>query len=296
MVSLGAIVTDVAKAEPADYGLLNPAVTVITDDSPHWINGFSYPTLECSTEVTLRAICNNTVSVSAVEAGGTGLYGKTIPFAIETSFKCSTMGMTPQEVEDIARDRLEVCTPKALEYEFWTGSLARAAAADASWDELEDGPYPNRYLASDDSIDVTPTPGTGVRAKHALALLEGALADCGCGVKGMVHVTHEVASVLNIKGTDGVMKTALNNVIIAGAGYTGSGPGDVAPGAGKVWMYATGPVTVRLGAQDVFPTKTGQSVNIATNETLITAERPGAATWGSCCHYAVLVDLSLDYA
>lgn len=298
MSTIGAVVTDNTPAEPAEYGLLSSATSVIEDSSAHWINKFDYETLDCSATVHLESIHNNSIQVTGVvQPSEGGLYRTYYPFDVVTEFQHSTMGRTPEEVKDIVLDNARVCAQKAIEFEFWTGSLAKAYEASDDWDvdPNADGPFPNRYLASESAVDVTPTPGTGVRAKHAVALLEKALGDCGCGTKGTIHLTREVASVVNRKGENGRMETNLGTTIIAGVGYTGSGP-DGSPASGtEVWAYATGPVTVRLGDLEVIPDKPSQAADIRVNTLKYIAQQPAAVTWNSCCHHAVLVDLSLDY-
>lgn len=295
MPALSKVVRDTTPIEPAEYGLLSSA-TRVTELSDQEINGILYETTECSSTVHLEAICNSSTQVSVVEDSDGSSYRSYYPFDIVTEYSCSTMGMPLGEVEELVKSHAEACAQKALEYEFWTGSLAKEIAESDDWDSGTDGAYPNRYLASSAANDVTPTPGTGVRAKQAVALLEQALADCGCGSKGTIHVTREVASVLNRNPKDGLLSTNLGTHIIAGVGYTGTGPDGTDPGGTEVWAYATGPVTVRLGDVVVTPGEKSQAVNIQDNTTKYYAQQPAAVTWDSCCHAAVLVDLSLDYA
>ena len=295
MPALSTVVSDATPIEPAEYGLLSSA-THVTELSDHGINGIDYETSECASTVHLEAICNSSTQVSVVADSDGSLYRKYFPFDIVTEYSCSTMGTSPEEVENLVKEHAEACAQKALEFEFWTGSLAKAVAESDDWDSGTDGAYPNRYLASSAATDVTPTPGTGVRVKHAIALLEKALADCGCGSKGTIHLTREVASVLNRNPKEGLLSTNLGTNIIAGVGYEGTGPDGTDPGGTEVWAYATGPVTVRLGDVVVTPGEKSQAINIQDNTTKYYAQQPAAVTWDSCCHAAVLVDLSLDYA
>jgi len=289
-------IQDNTSAEPAPYGLLSPATTVVHDHTDHWAGGFDYQTDDCGVEVTLLGTCSSSVSATAVEDNGSPIFRSYIPFEVQVAVKCSTMGTTPEEQEKRARDALKACAQKAIEFEFWTGTLAKVAAADPSWDVDTKGAYPNRYLASSDALDVTPTPGTGVKSKQGLALLEQALADCGCGIQGTIHAPRDVASALGIKPKDDRIYTNLGNLVVAGAGYSNTGPDGTPAGAGKKWMYATGPVTVRLGDPMVVPDKQSQAVDIQKNTIVYRASQPAAVTWNSCCHAAVLVDLALDYS
>jgi len=290
----GAVVKDNATPEPALYGLLSSAVTVVNDTSEHWQNGFFYETLDCLSEVKLTSICNAAASVTAIEPSGADSFRRYDTFNVQTMFKCSSMSRRPEEVAEIAERAAEACVQKALEQEFWGGALAKVAAED--WNANNDEEYPNRYLASENAVDVTPTPGTGVKAKYALALLERALGDCGCGISGTIHVTRDVATTLGLKDKGGHLVTSLGNAVVAGTGYSGIGPDGYPAPAGKVWAYATGPVTVRLGARELSPIEYTAADIANTNTVIYQVDQVAAVTWNSCCHYAVLVDLSLDYS
>lgn len=289
-MALGDVLTDVAQAEPALYGILSSAATVVEDNSGHWTRGAEFLTPDCSSDVNLTTICNTSVTVSAIDGVGGTPFAEYFPFAIQTSFKCSTMSLKPDEVRDQAVRALDLCTQKAIEYELWTGSLAKAA--DVSYA----GNYPNRYLASTNAVNVTPTPGTPVKTKFGLALLERAIANCGCGIRGTIHAPRDVASALNLKAKDGHLETSLGNLVIAGSGYTGTAPNGTQPSGTQSWMYATGPVTVRLGPIEITPGEVAQSVNTSINETTYYTERVAAPLLDSCCIHAVLVDLALDYS
>lgn len=289
-MAFGAVITDVTPAEPALYGILSSAVTVVEDLDGHWTRGVEFLTPDCQSDVTLTTICNTTVSVSAVDGVGGTPFDEYYPFAVQTSFRCSTMSLKPEEVEEQARRALELCTQKAVEYELWTGALAKAA------DVPFVGAYPNRYLASTESVDVTPTPGTAVKTKFGLALLERAIGNCGCGVRGTIHAPRDVASSLGLKAVDGHLETSLGTKVVAGVGYTGTSPTGSQPTGTQAWMYATGPVTVRLGPIEITPGEEAQSVNTSINETVYYAERIAAPLLDSCCVHAVLVDLALDYS
>jgi hypothetical protein len=85
-------------------------------------------------------------------------------------------------------------------------------------------------------------------------------------------------------------------VLVADCGYDGYGPADAdeepnAPAHGTLWIYATGPLTVRysLGA----PIGTVEEVAAyfhPYNNTVAMVPAIGMATWG-CCHAAVAVDV-----
>lgn len=279
-----------AALEPAPYGLLNSKTLV--DERARWEGGFEQESEACNTRIRLLDICMTSVTASAVDPVGDRSLGEYRPFAVQTTVKCSTFGFKAHDYEKHAVRALEASQGKGVELEFWEGRLAQAATAEAPTD-----PNPNRYLASNTAVDVTPTAGTPIKVRYGLALLEGALADTGHGGPGFIHATREVASTLPVKDkdNDGVLTTTLGNYVVAGVGYTGTGPDGTMPSSG-VWMYATGPVMVRLGEVSVTPDNFEQSVDSSVNTIEASAERPAAVVWDGCTHFAVLVDLSLDYA
>jgi len=297
MATNNGMVTDLAATEPSDFGVLSPAVQVVEDGSLNWSSGIDFPSVNCGTNIRLSAICSAASGVDVVEAEDGALYRRYLPFAIETTFKCSTFGIDARDDWQIARTFMEAAQQKAIEYELWTGELSKQQAALWGDPAQHNGEsFPNRWLASSGAKDVTPTPGTAVKAKFGLALLEDALGDCGAGIKGTIHATRGVASALGLKDKNGALRTTLGNSVIAGAGYDGRGPTGAQPPGTSVWLYATGPVSVRLGDIVSTPDRRNQAVDIRNNAVQVYASRPAAVTWDSCCHFAVLVDLSLDYS
>lgn len=276
--------------EPSLYGLVNPKTLV--EESQRWISGFEQESIACMANVTLLDTCNSGIAEEVIERSGSRGLGEYLPFTIQAEVECSVMGGIREDWEQNALDALRACRQKAVEIEFWEGRLARAANTD------DPGSNPNRFLANGDSTDVTPSPGTAVRARYGLALLEGALADAGCGGRGFIHAPVSVASVLPLKDRtgEGILTTTIGNYVIAGDGYTGTGTDGAATSGSSVWLYATGPVYVRLGDEQVVDPDMRRSINTTTNDIRVTAEQEAAVVWDGCAHFRVLVDLALDYA
>lgn len=287
MARLRSIVVS-TPVEPAPYGLLNPAFGVPGDAEGRWENGFSLESEACNVTVKNKDLCDNNNQVTVVNRPRNVALRSFDhdPITIEVTDGCSTFGLKPQDRMDRIERQLDAATQIALENEFWTGAVAKAATPD----------LPNRYLASTAATDVTPTPGTAIKVKFGLALLEGALGSCELGISGVIHADRETASVLPLRDDGGVLKTTLMNSVVAGSGYPGTGPTGAAPTGTQRWMYATGPVMVQLGRKYFTPDNINQAVNVTINDVALKAERTAAATWDGCCHFAVLVDLALDYA
>jgi hypothetical protein len=278
MATLADTVTGNATGVLAPYGLLSPAVKVIEDNSPHWQNGIQYETLGCSGTTSVHSICVS-ASASINEASGEP-YRSYKPFEVRTTFSCSTRSRTAEELEDMARNELDIIVQKAIEREFLTGTLAEA-------ENTASGEGTNRYLSDSEAVSVTSAP---VKLKQALAMLEDAIAYTGNGAQGLLHVPRSVASVDGLKPDgNGVLRSNIDTPVVAGVGYS------PAPGETEVTIYATGPVTVRLGEIVVIPEEKSQAIDRKVNTTTYTATRSVAVTWDSCVHFSAQVDLTLDY-
>lgn len=274
--------------EASPFGILSPATTVIERHDDYWISSFDYEIKDARIKVDNAVILGKTTPseiVSIVPNTG-NTYGHYFPFDIEAEVEHSTLGVSPEEIEADAKRALDIVSQKAIETEFWTGGIAKLLT------ETND----NRYLASTNSQDVTPTPGTAVKPRYGLALLEGALGGATIGSIGTIHAPRAVAGVLKLEQDSSTLFTKLGNTVVAGTGYSKIGPTGVAAGANQYWMYATGPVTVILGDMNVTPGKVYQAIDTGVNTIKYYVDRPAAVTWSTSNVYAVLVDLTLDYA
>jgi len=279
-----------AGLEVAPYGILSPATTTYHEKDSFWTSGLTYEAMDAGIVVTNGSIFGLSPSqtVSVVDNSDTTpeRFKTYYPFDITATVKVSTMGTNPDEIEASAKRALDIVTQKAIEAEFWSGDVAKLLTSDND----------NRYLASAQTVDVTPTSGTAVKVWYGLALLEQAISDSPVGAHGVIHTPRDVATTLRLENDGSVLKTVLGTPVVAGVGYSKKGPnGAVAP-SGKAWMYATGPVSVRLGPLTVTPDKLNQAINTRINEIQYYVDRPAAVTWSTTDSYAVLVDLTLDYA
>lgn len=205
-------------------------------------------------------------------------------FLAATARRCATLAVDSEvfSVRDRALAALDIDRHRQLEAEFWTGTEAVAAG----WD-LPDGAVAGQpYLASPDATIVDQS---GLPVVHAFAELVQALAECGIG-RGFVHVSRRAhvhlvdAGVIRREGSS--WRDPADNIVVAGAGYDGSGPsGD--PGE---WMYATGPVEVRWGTPMVLGVDDVE-IDRTINERVVRAQQYGGAWFDPCCHLAILTDL-----
>lgn len=271
----------------APYGILSPATT-LKELSPGSEAGFTYAISDAGVVVKNQTL-NGGGSESSTVVDNTENrtnFGFYYPFDIEASFTASTMGTRPEDVLETASAALEMVAQKAIESEFWHGVIAKSLT------KAND----NRFLSRETAFDVTPTAGTAVKVRYGQALLEEALGEATLGSVGVIHAPKLIASVLQTSDKDGALTTNLGTPVVAGSGYSEIGPdGELAP-TGSAWMYATGPITVHLGGITVVPEKLNQSVDSMNNTTTYYVNRPAAVTWSTTHLYAVLVDLTLDYA
>lgn len=153
-----------------------------------------------------------------------------------------------------------------------------------------------RHLAlADDSVDITPTPGTPVHVVDALGLLER-YAGSHYGGRPILHADRRMTTVLGAQGAvkrDGTrLETTLGSYVAAGAGYDAlRSPDDADPSAGNAWMYVTGAVLVHRQADiDVFGpfmSRFSGATDEATNDTTVRAQRGFILGW-ECITAAVL--------
>lgn len=285
------------QPQETPYGILSPAVTVVTEEGNEWLAGFPYTTADAATSVTIEPIIGGEITdgYKAVEADPSKpVVRHYLPFSVKAYVKASTLGTNVDELQEMADRALDVVMQKSIETEFWNGTLAKKLTDPSSGRKRE---LDNRYLSADAAVDVTPTAGTPVKVRYGQALLEQALGSGTIGSTGVIHAPLLIASALEVDDIDGALTTNLGTKVVAGAGYSNTGPrGEVAP-TNSAWMYATGPVTVRIGVNN-------QSISEKLSEAIVTGkntvefyvDRPAAVTWSTSTLYAVLVDLTLDYA
>lgn len=175
-----------------------------------------------------------------------------VPIIILTADECSSFGFSERDFKGRALRWLDNATPQALEKELWTGALAQAKG------------YPNNYLMQSGVVEDLTGGGTPPSVERGLSILQDALMNGTTNVKtfggqGMIHCQPQ--TLLSItKAAAGVRRVGqmifdtMDNIIVPGAGYPGTGPAGVAPKAGCAFMAATDLVMTRTEAEGtVFP-------------------------------------------
>ena len=275
--------------EIAPFGLLSAASVVEHSEvNSHWAQRMDIETEACYFKADIFDLCDDSKTAEILDETSDDRSQTVYPFVITAEDTCSTMGIGASNREARVLRQLELVTQKAVETEFWSGTLAEDVAND------------NRYITQ--SAGSTTVGGGALSARKALAALEGALAGCGAGARGMIHAPRQVVSLLENQtlvedlGADDYaskrLVTKLGTVISAGVGYSGTAPGNQAPSTNRLWMYATGLATVHLGPKAIVGDGMSNWVRASDNTLIIRAERYAAVVWDGCCLFAVEVDVT----
>lgn len=223
--------------------------------------------------------------------GGVGSYSNLpivtcIPWTILVQDSCSSFGFEERDFKGRALRLLENATPQAIEREFWNGTYAQAAGV------------PNNYLTNAASYtDLTPV--TVPSVSRGQQVLQDALAQCGFGGQGMLHVQPQTApNLLNARRVGPLLLDVFDNVIIPGTGYPGT---DSAVGGGNssstAVMFATDLVMTRVEqAGIVYPETFAEALDRGQagqpNTIRFRAQKFGCAYFDAACHFACRVDLA----
>ena len=224
------------------------------------------------------------------------------PFTLNTADPCiSTFGMFGRDAEGRAKRLLEANLSRILANELWTGTRSVAAAFQAA------GPP----IINDSLVRNPTTLNGGVKAGYltALAELEQAYADRD-NRPGFIHCQPRIASLwkaayaIELAPSGRYFTTGLGNVVVADAGYDGSGSGGITAGSRvRSWAYISGPVAyartpVRLQTallSERFGASAGGSA-VGTNDLTTRAECDAAVFWDSKVNVACLVDPLVEYS
>ncbi len=176
-----------------------------------------------------------------------------IPWTIIAEDSCSTWGFEERDFKGRAQRLLANSTPRAIESEFWTGTIAQSAS------------LPNNYLCNASApnfYDATPT-GTPPSVGRGQQILQDIIASTGFGGQAMLHVQPQTApNLLNARRVGGLLLDIFDNVIVPGTGYTGVCSGIGTPAAGTAVMFATGLVMTRVEDEGiVYPDTFAQALD-----------------------------------
>lgn len=262
--------------QPPQYSLMIAAPAA---DSPdRWQDGWSFSPEGCGASGRQAVVfCGD--GAARTVAANPGQVDQD-PILVWAGDSCTSRGFQARDYQGRARRQLEATQSYQLANELWTGTVRTAAGL-------------GNVALSDASSD-TVTDGTGVTPNLALGRLTGALADCGQGQRGMIHVTPQLLVSLGTNGTvrreGGLWLDPMGNIVVADAGYDGSGPGGV-PASTTQWAYATSMMAVRTSPIEILPDSFESALNTDINQVTFFAQRLAGVVWSECCHLAAEVAL-----
>lgn len=285
MAQLRAVV-EAPQARPPAYGLI-AAAPVLDDPTMRWAGGWEFQPEGCASGGADSVACAGNVGAMTPADRPATINGD--PIWVYASDECSTFGFESHDFEGRARRALAASESYQLALELWEGAINTA-------DTLS-----NKVLAGPGAGSDTVTNGA-TAIVTAVACVEAALASYLFGQQGMIHVTpqiltHMVTEDLAMKAGN-LWLSPNGHVIVADAGYTGSGPASVGPTTSSQWIYGTPMLSVRLGPVEVIPGSLDAALNLAAamdrgiNDLLVFAGRLAAVQWpNECAHVAAEVNI-----
>lgn len=263
------------------HSLLNtPGVVVVEDDTGRWMNGVNLIGYPCDPPLPWNA-CDPDVTGTGIKSEGDGFPQATFdPFVCYLPVTCSSIGF--DFIRDWSLETLDATYSYVVEQ-----ALVGAITVGAINTNPQLGDSNVSILAG----------GAAKSAAVALAYLENEIALTGR--QGMIHASPAVVSTLAAGGynldplafTDppGQGLVSMNGTpIVSGGGYIAAVADGNAPGTGEDYMFASGPVEVRISPVQI--TDVRESLDRSDNSITFRAERWALVSWDTCLQAAVLVD------
>ena len=245
---------------------------------PNWEEGIAWRSELCPSWQGF----NPCVELTEAPPAGGDLIEFYRPVAYRVSDQCTTRGGGPD------RDRLVRKATAVASYvvaqELWTGTLSDEDPY--SVPNINDGTWgPNTSVNNRLASATANQLPAEADILGALAELEQETRAATAGQQVFLHVPIRLANRVaqNLRRVGNELRTASDGIVVADAGYPGTGP----DGTGTGWMYGTGPVTVRLG--EIKVDDGPATVDRRTNVQTFWAARMFAATFDSCAHFAIQV-------
>jgi hypothetical protein len=264
---------------------------------PHWQQGVTWTDWCGGADTTYADECDAlTGTGGAVPAAAPleptadgGVDRGATAFTVYAAFDCSLIGLpdVDQAAEALARSEAF-----QVSRAFWSG---RAGGQAAVWPHLAasatlDDPQGIRLQTAADTVSAT-----AADAATVIGRLDQALAE-QYGGAGVVHVPVSAMATLKARRlvcedeADGLPRTPGGHLIVAAAGYSGTGPDGAAAPSGAAWLYATGAL---FGYRsDVAVRDFPGTFDRATNTVRKQASRTYLFGW-ECAHLAALMTLGV---
>lgn len=264
---------------PLRYGLFQAAIGPLDFTDVHMRGGgLKYWEVMCGGGSGYEIECLAALDTKSFNAAGLNVI-TAVPFVVKSNFTCSPVGLTLDELDTLALQKLHSVEQSVVEAIFDSGDFAQAPA-------LANNPAVVNLSA------VSPNATTPV---DVISVLERAIyCTSQYGPPAYLHMPIPVFNRLKQEHFitfDGLRwRTPMGSVVSAGC-YAGLTPAGAAPAEGTFWIYATGQTVVWRtgnGEEEVIPVE--GALNRTTNQYTALVEREYAVTF-ECAVYAKPVTL-----
>jgi hypothetical protein len=256
--------------EPPPHSLLETRGVVVDPGDPHWLSGAAIYPYPGGLPHEWDPCSSGTVRTK--EEGEPVESQYFASFVSYLGITCSAMSIgDPVEFANRAEIALNAVQSFSVERQLARGTGVQTNPA------LDDA-----------NVTLTDAGATAVNPAVGLAYLEDAIGETG--KRGMIHATPPVVSRwFDQPGEIPELITNVGTRVVSGGGYKDATPTGQTPAtAGESWVWATGPVEVRLGTVAVLDIK--EVLDRSNNDVTFRAERYVLVTWDAQLQAAVLVD------
>jgi hypothetical protein len=273
---------DPPLVQPPRVSLLSSAEEVV--DGTRWTAGLTFEPYGCGYNGGNTVLCADASTDPENVSKAFDSEHRVIevePFVAFYGDSCSSATFRSRDFVDRATRVFLAAESALIARELWAGEIAAAEG------------YPNPYFG-DGNADVI---GNLWPTSPGLHQLQRELAD-RIPTRGMIHATRDVVTSWYeagaIRREGAILLDAYDNIVVADAGYPGTGPNGEARTDTTAWAFATDLVQVRRDGQvRVLPDPGDYAAAMDRDVNLIEwrAERIVAAYWSVCAHVAIEIDL-----
>lgn len=268
------VVRDAPKLRPPTLSFIS-ATEILEEAGEEWYAGIWY-TPEGEAVAEVHRICADDAKTAT--SGIHAIHHR--PYLIEANHSTSSFGWQVADYQARATRKLIAAESKLIEAELWT------AAVETS----------NRPIAWSGATVIAGTPSP----VDAIAAIEQALAANTSGQRYMIHMRPKVfnslmktqPNLLHKDPSGGSINrwlTPMDNIVVPGRGYKGTGPAGQVVGATE-WVYATPMIYLRRGEIVTNPQDLKQATRRDNNTITFYAERVVGTDWDlSVSHLALEV-------
>jgi hypothetical protein len=261
---------------PSPHGLLGGCTEVITVSDVHELNGTNLMPSACGAGDPWTNCPPPEQPNPASKIFDPTVTCSFDPVTVYAGVRCATFGLTHEESQALALERLELGEQAGLEDWFMRNWLCTNAE------------------------DLTPVAGA-LSIAQGVGVLENWLA-LNYGGLGVLHVPAGAAALMSrfrvVPCCDPPIQTLMGNCVVLGAGYSANvGPADPGPGcavapSGEAWLYITPPVRVRRDERSSVIRTEAQAVDTRLNDRYALAETTFVVEVACCDAAAVRVTLT----